>query len=72
MSLPSLPLVPDYIKLSSYVRDALANDKVDVNGAIASGLSLLAKGWAEHLSKRALHDDQIIVSHFTCDRFFLA
>lgn len=71
MSIPSLPLVPDYITLSSYVRDVLTTDKVDAKGAITAGLSLLAQGWAEHLAKSPLCDDQIIVSRFTCADFSL-
>lgn len=71
MSIPPLPFLSNYVTLSGYLGDVLAQDKVETKGAITSGLSLLAKGWAEYLGKRELRDNQMIVSSFIYGRVCL-
>lgn len=69
--LPRLPLISDYITLSELTGDLLVQNKVETRRVIASGLSLLARGWADYLSRRELRNEEIIVSHLIRDRMFL-
>lgn len=67
MSLPSLPFISNYETLSGYLGGVMAADNVETTGAIASGLSVLAIGWAEYLARKELQGGQMIVSRAVRD-----
>lgn len=71
MSLPPLPFISDYVTLFEYTDDILKHDKVETRRAIASGLSLLARGWADYLATREMWDRDTIVSDFIRDHISL-
>lgn len=70
-ALPPLPLLSDYATLSEHIGNILTNDKVETRRAIASGLSLLARGWADCLGSRQFRDGEIVVSNMIYDPTFL-
>lgn len=71
MSLPQLPFLSDYTRLDEYMTDILQEDQVLARRAITSGLTLLAKGWADYLAMRELGVYKMIISDFTCDHMIL-
>lgn len=70
-TLPTLPLVSDYTTLSKLVDEIATQNKADYRQVLASGLTVLAKGWGEYLSRREFCSGEIIVSDLIGDHILL-